>query len=174
MIELDQKVWDDLVSKLANRLGMGFTLNHAMHMFIDDYWSILDSLASEALKEDDEEVEELDIDDYFERKIKPMWDYVYNLQKRVNSLESRSTQKYGLSTDSKVYPNWNIPQTMCDANGAVGSAGDGGSAGAGANGGSFATSGYMQLTDKKYTPKYTPEQIKEWSELRFDYTSAGR
>lgn len=161
MMELEKKVWDDFVDTFTDRLKHGYSIEVALKYFIEDYWSLLDGLSNEALREDDEEP----LDVFFERKMKPMWDYVYNLQKQVNSLESRCPQKYGLSTDSKVYPNWNSPQpTMCDANGAVGSAGDGGS------GPGFATSGYMQVVDQKYTP----EQLEEWSKIRFDVPSERR
>jgi len=174
MIELDQKVWDGLVFEFAKSLSKGRTIEQALMCFIEDYWTELDTLSSKAgLKEDDEEVEELDIDDYFEHKIKPIWDYVHNLQKQVDLLEQLKvygpTPKWIPNNQPPVpqpvqvgfpytipdthLPTWKI--TCTNANDNVPLSG-------------IATTGYMQVTDKKYTPKYTTEQIDEWSQIRFD------
>ena len=181
MIELNQKVWDGLVYEFAKSLSKGRTIEQALMCFIEDYWTELDTLSRKAgLKEDDEEVEE-SLDVYFERKMKPMWDYVYTLKAEISNLKAEvallkeanaartipygpikypnnipPTHEYPLdwykvTAHSNAQDNQRIPGLMPEG---------------------FATSGYMQVTDKKYTPKYTTEQLEEWSNIR--YTSEGR
>ena len=67
-----------------NKIRDAFLYNMSYHniedclsLFIRDYNEILNL---------DEECEEESLDVYFDRKMKPMWDYVYNLNKTVNSL----------------------------------------------------------------------------------------
>ena len=118
MIELEQKVWDDLVSKLANRLGEGFTLNHALHKFIDDYWTILDGLANEACEKEEvkESPEEYATKTYLREKNQIIWEYVYNLNREINNLKKDVTLLKE-ANDARTtlygpvkYPN-NIPPT---------------------------------------------------------------
>jgi hypothetical protein len=177
MIELKQETWDVFVARFGNRLGAGCSTEHALKMFIEDYWTELDRLAMEAgPKEDNEEVEELDIDDYFERKLKPIWDYVYNLQKQVNLLEQLKvygpTPKWTPNNVPPVSqpvpvgfpyiipdthaPTWKI--TCTNANDNVPLSG-------------IATTGYIKTVEE---PKYTKEEIEEWSKIRFDDPSVRR
>ena len=174
MIELDQKVWDGLVFEFGKRLGQGRTIEQSLMCFIDDYWSILDDLSSKAMEEEIEEPLDVCID----RMMKPMWDYVYNLNREISNLkkevallkESNAAKQYPLPIGGpgQKYPN-NIPPThdypldwykvtaQCGAMG--------GNVPLSSNlNDTIATTGYMQVVD----PKYTEEQMKEWAGLRFN------
>lgn len=175
MIELEQKVWDDLVSKLGNRLGEGFTLNHALHKFIDDYWTVLDGLASQACEDDDakykpnyEPEKDFATKKYLEEKNNILWNYVYDLKREIGELK----KKVNLIDNMKVYgptpkyPN-NIPPTheypLDWYKVTAHSNAQDNQPLKGLSPESFATTGYMQVTDTQYTP----EQIEEWSKVRF-------
>lgn len=172
MIELDQKVWDGLVYEFAKSLSKGRTIEQALMCFIEDYWTELDTLSSKAgLKEDDEE-EYLDV--CIDRMMKPMWNYVYNLEKQVNTLQSKivalesyKNQAYGpVKYPNNFYPDvtpipGNVPRWKIEphANGYV------------PNTDFMTTTGYFQTVEE---PKYTTEQIDEWSKIRFDDPSVRR
>jgi len=170
MMELEKKVWDDFVDTFTDRLKHGYSIEVALKYFIEDYWSLLDGLSNEALREDDEEP----LDVYFERKMKPMWDYVYNLQKQVNNLQSKvgdlelhKNQAYGpVKYPNNFYPDvtpipGNVPRWKIEphANGYV------------PNTDFMTTTGYFQTVEE---PKYTQEQLNEWSNLMYNDPSERR
>lgn len=153
MIELNEDNWYEFVYNFTNRLNVNYNVEECLKMFLDDYWAILDGLAYEAVEEEEES-----LDVYFDRKMKPIWDYVYNLNKENNKLKVE-VALLKESNAAKVpygpvkYPN-NIPPTheypldwyKVTANGNVplsGSMND-----------TMATTGYMQVVD---TTKYTTE-----------------
>ena len=181
MIELDKRVWDEFVSSFTGRLSVNYTIEDALKMFVDDYWAELDNLASQAcsteagLREENEivkESEEYATKKYLREKNQILWDYVYNLNREIGNLKKEvallkeanaaRTTPYGpvkypnnippthdypldwykVTTHSNSQDNQRIPGLMPEG---------------------FATSGYMQVTDKKYTP----EQIDEWNNIRY-------
>lgn len=143
----DIENWDVLYQQFCMDITEnGFSLEGALLNFIENYTE----------SDNDEQEEPLDV--YFERKMKPMWDYVYNLNKENNKLKVE-VALLKESNAAKVpygpvkYPN-NIPPTheypldwyKVTANGNVplsGSMND-----------TMATTGYMQVVD---TTKYTTE-----------------
>lgn len=166
MIELKETQWNYFVDRFCNNMNNGYNIQESLKMFIQDYWNEMDYLANQALKEDEEE----SLDVYFERKMKPMWDYVYNLQKQVNNLQSKvgdlelhKNQTYG----PVKYPN-NIPPTHdypLDWYKVTAHCGDmGGNLSPSCSNNAIATSGYMQVVDE---PKYTQEEIDEWNSIRW-------
>ena len=126
MIELDKDTWYEFVYNFTNRLNANYNVEECLKMFVEDYWSILDGLAGKAMEEEKEE----SLDIYFERKMKPMWDYVYNLEKLLVEQQRHidelkfSKQKYGGGGLKAEYPSNSVPLGAC--------------------GGHIHTTGYMQ------------------------------
>lgn len=181
MIELDKRVWDEFVSNFTGRLSVNYTIEDALKMFVEDYWTVLDTMANQAcsteagLREENEiikESEEYATKTYLREKNQIIWDYVYNLNREIGNLKKEvgllkthhdvkqpyapikwpnvpdyPLDWYKVTAHSNSQDNQRIPGLMPEG---------------------FATSGYMQVTDAKYTP----EQIKEWSNIR--YTPEGR
>lgn len=130
---------------------------NTFYQYLDDYnlrdimGIIYDTYIDDECCEESDESEDLDV--YFERKMKPMWDYVYNLQKQINKIEMHKP----VLIPSVAAPAWQNPpagrppydldwyKVTCDANGNVPLGGNDAS---------------------KYTPP-TPEQLEEWRNLRF-------
>jgi hypothetical protein len=175
MIEFKKDTWEEFVCNFAGKLSVGYTIEDALKNFLKDYWTELDVLSREAGLKDDEEEESLDV--CIDRMMKPMWDYVYNLNREISKLkadvallkESNAAKQYPLPIGGpgQKYPN-NIPPThdypldwykvtahsnAKDNQRIPGLIPEG-----------FATSGYMQVVD----PKYTQEQMEEWAGLRFN------
>jgi hypothetical protein len=172
MIELNQKVWNELVFDFGKRLGQGRTIDQSLQCFLEDYWTELDNMASQAsvakYKPDYEPEKDFVTKKYLEEKNNILWNYVYNLNREIGELR----KKVNLIDNMKVngptpkYPN-NIPPTHeypldwykitahsnAQDNQPI----------KGLTPGRVATTGYMQVTDAQYTP----EQIEEWSKVRF-------
>lgn len=164
-------VWDDLYKKFLYDLSeYGLSLEGALRNFVERY----------EYSKDQEEVEKQESRDvYFERKMKPIWDYVYNLQKQYTTLLNKVNDidktliAYKGGGPGPAYPTYTPPQVP----NYYGPAGDypldwykvtchaDGNLNIGRNEASkFQTTGYMKVED----PKYTEQQIKEWSNIRFD------
>lgn len=114
MIELDKDTWDKFVSNFTDRLMRdGYSADYALKCFVNEYWMVLDSLASKAEEEGKEE-DYYVTKPYLHENTGKLWDYVYNLQKQVNSLQSKigdlethKTQTYG----PVKWPN-NVPSQI--------------------------------------------------------------
>ena len=152
MIEFDKDTWDEFVSSFTGRLSVNYTIEDALKMFVEDYWEVLDSLSREAgLREENEivkESEEYATKTYLREKNQIIWDYVYNLNREIGNLKkdvallkesnAARTTPYG----PIKYPN-NIPPTH-----------------------DYPLDWY-KVTAHTDTPKYTQEQIDEWSKIRY-------
>ena len=150
MIELDKDAWDEFVCNFAGKLSVGCSIKDALNYFLDDYWAHLDSLAYEACKEEEvkESTEEYATKTYLREKNQIIWDYVYNLNREIGNLKkdvallkesnAARTTPYG----PVKYPN-NIPPTH-----------------------DYPLDWY-KITAHTDTPKYTQEQIDEWSKIRY-------
>lgn len=148
MMELKETQWNYFVDRFCNNMNNGYNIQESLKMFIQDYWVELDYLSNQAMNEDTQEDEEESLDVYFERKLKPMWDYVCTLQKQVNNLQSKvgdlelhKNQTYG----PMKYPN-NIPPTH-----------------------DYPLDWY-KVTANGNVPlsSYSVDQINEWGDVRFD------
>lgn len=89
MIELDKRVWDDFVYTFTDRLKHGYTIEVALKYFVEDYWSVLDGLASEACEKEEvkESPEDYATKTYLREKNQILWDYVYNLNREIGNLK---------------------------------------------------------------------------------------
>jgi len=169
MIEFEKDTWEEFVCNFAGKLSVGYTIEDALKNFLKEYWTVLNVLESKAMEEEKEE----SLDAYFERRMKPVWNYVYNLNREIGKLkadvallkeaDAARTMTYGpikypnnipptheypldwykVTAHSNAQDNQRIPGLMPEG---------------------FATTGYMQVVD----PKYTAAQMKDWSGLRFD------
>lgn len=162
-----QDDWDDIVKLFIYDLSnTDISLDKALHLFLNNYTGICRRFEEECSEDISEEFQEEPLDVYFERKLKPMWDYVYNLQKQVNNLHSKvgdlelhKNQAYGpVKYPNNFYPDvipGNVPpwKITPHANGYV------------PNTDFMTTTGYFQTVEE---PKYTQEQIKEWSNLMYN------
>lgn len=183
MIELDKDTWYEFVYNFTNRLNANYNVEEALKMFVDDYWSELDNLASQACEDDDAKYKpnydpekDFATKKYLEEKNNIIWNYVYALKAEISNLKAEvallkeanaartipygpikypnnipPTHEYPLdwykvTAHSNAQDNQRIPGLMPEG---------------------FATSGYMQVTDKKYTPKYTQEELEAWSNIRY-------
>lgn len=169
MIELNKDNWDEFVYNFTDRLCNGYNVEVALKYFLEDYWTVLDGLASESMEKDDEEVEE-SLDVYFERKMNPIWEYVYTLNAEIDGLKKRvnlidqmkvygPTPKYpnNVPPVPKFYPEsipGNVPpwKIIPHANGYV------------PNTDFMTTTGYFQKVEE---PKYTQEELEAWSNIRY-------
>ena len=168
MIELDKDAWDEFVCNFAGKLSVGCSIKDALNYFLDDYWAHLDNLAYEACEKEEvkESTEEYATKTYLREKNQIIWDYVYNLNREIGSLK----KEVSLLKESNVtrtttygpimYPN-NIPMDWYKVTTHSNAQDNQPIKGLKPEG--FATSGYMQVTDKKYTP----EQIAEWNSIRW-------
>ena len=116
MIELDKRVWDDFVYTFTDRLKHGYTIEVALKYFVEDYWTVLDTMANQACEKEEvnESTEEYATKTYLREKNQIIWDYVYNLNREIGSLKKEvsllkeanltRTTTYG----PIMYPN-NIP-----------------------------------------------------------------
>ena len=158
MIELDKRVWDDFVSSFTGRLSVNYTIEDALKMFVEDYWTVLDTMANQACEKEEvnESTEEYATKTYLREKNQIIWDYVYNLNREIGNLKkdvallkesnAAKTTPYG----PVKYPN-NIPPThdypldwyKVTANGNV------------------------PVSGKVNDAQYTQEQIDEWSKIRY-------
>ena len=153
MIELDLKVWDGLVFEFGKRLGEGQTIDQSLSRFLDDYWSILDSISMEAgLREENvikESPEEYATKKYLREKNQIIWDYVYNLNREIGTLKKEVTLLKEANASRQIYQPVNHPNNVPLS---------------GVMNDTIATSGYMQVVDE---PKYTQEEIDEWNSIRW-------
>ena len=140
MIDFDKETWDKFVSNFTDRLCNGYKVEIALKYFIEDYWATLDNLASEACEKEEvkESPEEYATKTYLREKNQIIWDYVYNLNREIGNLR----KEIDLTKKANAQDNQPLKGLMPEG---------------------FATSGYMQVTDKKYTP----EQIAEWNSIRW-------
>ena len=158
MIELDKDNWDEFVSSFTGRLSVNYTIEDALKMFVEDYWTVLDTMANQACEKEEvkESTEEYATKTYLREKNQIIWDYVYNLNREIGNLKkdvallkesnAARTTPYG----PVKYPN-NIPPThdypldwyKVTANGNV------------------------PVSGKVNDAQYTQEQIDEWSKIRY-------
>lgn len=90
MKHIDMDTWDVLYKRFVTDITEnGFSLEGALHGFIDEY--------EECRTQEDEPEDEEPLDLYFERKMTPIWDYVYNVQKQYTDLRTRVTKLEGAS-----------------------------------------------------------------------------
>jgi len=168
MIELDKDAWDEFVCNFAGKLSVGCSIKDALNYFLDDYWTVLDTMANQAVEKEEvkESTEEYATKTYLREKNQIIWDYVYNLNREIGNLKkdvallkesnAARTTPYG----PVKYPN-NIPmdwykvttQSNAQDNQPI----------KGLKNDTIATSGYMQVVD----PRYTQEQIDEWNNIRY-------
>ena len=147
-----QEDWNNIVKLFIYDLSKDVTLDQALQFFASNYTEICQKFADECAEEVVEEEKEESLDVYFERKMKPMWNYVYDLQKQINKIEMSKPLIPSVNA-----PAWQNPaigpaypttyKVMCDANGNVPLGGNDAS-------------------------KFTPEQIEEWSKIRYGDTMA--
>lgn len=168
MIELHQEIWDSFVIRFGTRLSRGHTIESALKQFVEDYWVELDNLASQACEDDDAKYKpnydpekDFATKKYLEEKNNILWNYVYNLNREIGELK----KKVNLIENMKVYgPTPKYPNNVPPISGAWPSTHTPPwKITAREMNIPLATSGYMQTVDTKYTP----EQIAEWSNLRF-------
>ena len=158
MIELDKDAWDEFVSSFTGRLSVNYTIEDALKMFVEDYWTVLDTMANQAVEKEEvkESTEEYATKTYLREKNQIIWDYVYNLNREIGNLKKEvallkeanaaRTTPYG----PVKYPN-NIPPThdypldwyKVTANGNI------------------------PVSGKVNDAQYTQEQIDEWSKIRY-------
>lgn len=182
MIELKQEIWDSFVIRFGTRLSRGHTIESALKQFVEDYWVELDNLASQACEDDDAKYKpnydpekDFATKKYLEEKNNILWNYVYNLNREIGELK----KKVNLIDNMKVYgPTPKYPNNVPSIPGAwpstheypldwykvtAHSNAQDNQPIKGLTPERVATTGYMQTTDKKYTP----EQINEWGDIRY-------
>lgn len=139
MRKLTDNEWNQIRDDFLHNMSY-HNIEDCLSLFIRDYNQIFDL---------DEECEEESLDVYFDRKMKPMWDYVYNLNKTVNSLTDEVNKiKFSRESIQPSTPNHYTPaqppfdwyQVKC-ANGNV-PLGNGAAV-------------------------FTKEQLEEWSNIRY-------
>ena len=147
MIELDKRVWDDFVSSFTGRLSVNYTIEDALKMFVEDYWTVLDTMANQACEKEEvkESTEEYATKTYLREKNQIIWDYVYNLNREIGNLK-KEVALLKESNAARTTPygpiKWpNVPDYPL---------------------------GWYKVTAHADTPKYTQEQIDEWNSIRYD------
>ena len=158
MIELDKRVWDDFVSSFTGRLSVNYTIEDALKMFVEDYWTVLDTMANQACEKEEvkESTEEYATKTYLREKNQIIWDYVYNLNREIGNLKkdvallkesnAAKTIPYGpIKNPNNIPPThgYSLDQYMVTANGNV------------------------PISGKVNDAQYTQEQIDEWSKIRY-------
>lgn len=169
--------WEKLVQYFLDDLKDGVTVSTALEDFIISY-AKKENISSYKVDEWDEEQynepkKEESRDVYFERKMKPIWDYVYNLQKQYTNLLNRVTELEKASRPfgpanafGPAYPTQTPPQVP----NYYGPAGDPldwykvTNHADGNDASKFQTTGYIKVEE----PKYTQEEIEAWNNIRFD------
>lgn len=136
-----QDDWNDIVKLFIYDLSKDVSLDQALQYFASNYTEICQRFEEECSEDTFEENEEESLDVYFERKMKPMWDYVYDLQKQVNNIEMHKPLTPSRFTTGSQNPP--VSPYTCDANGNVPLGGNDAS-------------------------KFTPEELEAWSNIRFD------
>ena len=161
MIELDKDAWDEFVCNFAGKLSVGCSIKDALNYFLDDYWAHLDSLAYEACEKEEvkESTEEYATKTYLREKNQIIWDYVYNLNREIGNLKKEVALLKASNSSNDVYGPIKYPNNISPTHGYTLTS----NANTFIIPEGFATSGYMQVVD----PKYTPEQIEEWSKIRY-------
>ena len=145
MIDFDKETWDKFVSNFTDRLCNGYKVEIALKYFIEDYWATLDNLASEACEKEEvkESPEEYATKTYLREKNQIIWDYVYNLNREINNLKKEDGLLKTHHDVKQPYApiKWpNVPDYPLD---------------------------WYKVTAHTDTPKYTQEQIDEWSKIRY-------
>lgn len=113
-----QEDWNNIVKLFIYDLSKDVTLDQALQFFASNYTEICQKFADECAEEVVEDEKEESLDVYFERKMKPMWNYVYDLQKQINKIEMSKPLIPSVNA-----PAWQNPpggyKVTCDANGNV-------------------------------------------------------
>lgn len=148
-----QDDWNDIVKLFIYDLSKDVSLDQALQYFASNYTEICQRFEEECSEDTFEENEEEPLDVYFERKMKPMWDYVYNLQKQVNNIEMHKPL-----IPSVTAPGWQNPpggyKVTCDANGNVPLS-------------STMNDSISFPNTVTVNTNWTDEQLEEWSNIMF-------
>lgn len=140
-----QEDWNNIVKLFIYDLSKDVTLDQALQFFASNYTEICQKFADECSEEIVEEEKEESLDVYFERKMKPMWNYMYDLQKQINKIEMNKP----VMIPSVCAPGWQNPPWR--------------------NPPDYKVTNHTNGNDMV---KFTPEEIEEWSKIRYGDTMA--
>ena len=98
-----QEDWNNIVKLFIYDLSKDVSMDQALQYFASNYTEICqrfeEEYSGDTVKDDEDEP----LDVYFERKITPIWHYVYNLNRRVNEIEKSKPVLGPVGSDTSKY-----------------------------------------------------------------------
>lgn len=113
---INEEQWQCLINGFQSRLMDDFPISECITCLINDYILMTEIVEQEQSYKDQAglEVKKESREVFFERKMKPVWDYIYSLQRQINTLkndlqdEKVARKMYGPALSPTTYPT-NVP-----------------------------------------------------------------